>query len=422
MSRTVDAFNIADLRRLARRRLPRGIFEFVDGGCEDGAAVQANRDALGRLRFAPQVLVDVSRRSLETRFFGKPVSMPVASAPTGAAALLCVDGELEIARAAARAGIPFTLSTASLTSMEAVADAAPEANLWFQLYMWPDRSMSHQLIRRARSAGYQALVITVDTVVQPNREYNRRNGFSLPFRLGRRNAVDMLCHPRWLVGVMGRYMLRGGMPQFENYPLELRRSMTGETAAGRPKGLPQTDTLTWSDLAAVRQLWDGPLVVKGILRADDAERAVHAGADGVIVSNHGGRNLDCAVAPLEALPGIVERVGHRAEVFVDGAIQRGSDVAKALAQGAKGVMVGRAPLWGLAVAGGAGVDFAFRTLREETLRVLASLGCNGLSELGPHLLRQAGQGAVPLPSGAHAPIDRLEAPAAQPAMTATEET
>lgn len=381
----MHSFNIPDLREAARRRLPRGIFEFVDRGCEDDAAVRGNREAFTKVRFAPRTLVDVSQRSLATSFFGRPSGLPLVSAPTGAAGLLWVDGELEVARAAAKAGVPFTLSTAALTSMEEVADQV-KGTLWFQLYLWPDRSLSHELVKRAKAAGYHALMVTVDTVVQANREYNRRNGFALPFRLGRRNALDMLTHPAWLAGVMGRYMLRGGMPQFENYPQQLRTSMTGKTASGRAPGLPQTDSLSWGDLAALRRLWDGPLIVKGLLRADDAARARDAGADGIVVSNHGGRNLDASVPPLEALPAIADRVGGRMEVFVDGGVQRGSDALKAMALGARGVLLGRAPLWGLAAAGGPGVDFVWQTLRDEMSRVLAYLGCNDVRDLGPDLL------------------------------------
>jgi L-lactate dehydrogenase (cytochrome)/(S)-mandelate dehydrogenase len=388
----MDAFNISDLRAAARKRLPRGIFEFVDRGCEDDDAVRHNREAWQRIRFAPRSLVDVSGRTLQTSFFGRPSTLPIASAPTGAAGLLWVDGELEVAKSAAKAGIPFTLSTASLTSMEAVADEV-KGTLWFQLYLWSERSLSHELVKRAKAAGYHALLVTVDTVVQPNREYNRRNGFALPFRLGRRNAVDMLTHPRWLASVMGRYLLRGGMPQFENYPAQLRTSMTGRTASGKPRGLPQTDSLSWSDLAALRRLWDGPLVVKGILRPDDAERAVAAGVDGIVVSNHGGRNLDASMAPVEALPRIAERVGSRVEIFVDGGVQRGSDVMKALALGAKGVMLGRAPLWGLAAAGGPGVDFVWTTMRDEMLRVMAYLGCATVGDVAAELLWPARAGA-----------------------------
>lgn len=370
--------NLAQLRLAARSVLPRGLFEFVDRGTEDEVLLQENRDAYERIRLRPRVLVDVSRRSTELKLFGKAMALPLAVAPTGAAGLMCHNGEVEIARAAAKANLPFSLSTYSINSMEQVADAAG-GRLWFQLYMWPDRAMSHQLVDRARAAGYEALIITVDTATAPNREYNARNGFDLPFSINRHNFVDLATHPRWVFGVMGRYLAASGMPYLENLPDALRQSLA---ASGPQRAkLPKSDSLTWEDLRELRRIWDGPLMVKGILNAADARLAVDCGADGVIVSNHGGRNLDCAIASIDALPEVVDAVGHRAEVLLDSGVRRGSDIAKALALGAKAVLVGRAPLWGVAVAGERGAARALAILAEELDRCMAFLGAPSLDAL-----------------------------------------
>ena len=380
-----QALNIGDLRQLARARLPRGIYEFIERGSEDDAATRNNRAAYDRYVFRPQVLKDVSRRHVRTELFGRPMSMPIAMAPTGAAGLVWHDGELALAKAAADAGIPFTLSTASLTSIERVAELAP-GRLWFQLYMWPERAMSHGLVKRAQAAGYEALMVTVDTPVSPNREFNTRNGFGLPFRLNRHNTLDILLHSRWLCSVMLRYLVTTGMPKFENFPAALQRTLTGAVPGGNKTGLPKNDALTWADFDDLRRIWKGPLIVKGILHPDDAATAAAHGADAIIVSNHGGRNLDASIAPLQALSDIVHRVGARTAVLMDGGILRGSDVVKALALGARAVLVGRAPLWGAAAAGQAGAARALALLREETTRVLGLLGCAGVGELGRHLL------------------------------------
>ena len=363
--------NVGDFRAAAQRKLPRGIFEFVDRGTEDDFSVRNNRDAFERITLRPRVLRNVSVRSLEVELFGRKSAMPLAIAPTGAAGLLWYEGEIAIARAAAAAGIPFTLSTASITSMEKVARQAG-GRLWFQLYMWPDQSMSHQLVRRARDAGYEALIVTVDTAVTPNREYNRRNGFAFPFTINRKNVSDVIRHPRWLVNVIGKYLLSSGMPRFENFPEELRRSLVGP--ADHRRGLPKNDSLTWDDLRTLRRLWTGPLMVKGILHPDDAMLAADCGADAVIVSNHGGRNLDGSIAPLDALEEIAQRVGSKLTVMVDGGFQRGSDVVKALALGAKAVFIGRGPLWGVAADGERGASRVLTLFREEIDRVMGLMG------------------------------------------------
>ena len=373
------AYNVADLRRLARRRLPKGLFEFVDRGTENEYALRSMRAAVERVQFRPRVLVDVSARTTSTTFFGKPVSMPLAVAPTGAAGLLWFDGEIEIARAAKQMGVPFALSTASIISLERVA-AEGGGRLWFQLYMWPDRSMSYELVDRARAAGYEALIVTVDTPVTPNREYNRHNGFTLPMRITHRNVVDVALHPQWFLNVFARYMLRSGIPTLENYPQGLKQRL--DQAASPLKN----DSLTWDDLKELRKRWDGPLIVKGILRVDDALRAHQCGADAIVVSNHGGRNLDASIPPFTVLPEIVDRIGTRIEVFVDGGFSRGADIVKAVAIGARGVWTGRAPLWGVSVDGEAGARLALQILHTEIDRVLAFTGAPSLRALDRSLL------------------------------------
>jgi isopentenyl diphosphate isomerase/L-lactate dehydrogenase-like FMN-dependent dehydrogenase len=304
--------------------------------------------------------------------------MPLAIAPTGAAGLLYLDGEIAVARAAAKAGIPFTLSTASIVPMERVAEEAG-GTLWFQLYMWPDRDMSFRLVDRARRAGYEALIVTVDSVAAPNREYNVHNGFTFPISINRRNLIDVALNPGWLCRVFIPYLLRFGIPVFENYPEELRQKFTSRPGQGYV--LPRNDSLTWADLRELRGKWNGPLMLKGVLHPEDAAMAVECGVDAVIVSSHGGRNFDSALPPIKALPRIVERVNGKAAVFLDSGVQRGSDVIKAVALGAKGVFAGRAALWGVAAGGEEGSARAIAILRDEIQRSLGFLGCANLAQL-----------------------------------------
>ena len=375
--------NVEDLRRLARRRLPRGLFEFVDRGCEDETALAYNRAAFEKIRLQPRVLAGVAQRSLASTLFGQAVPLPLTVAPTGTAGLMWYRGEIALARAAARAGIPFTLATGSLTALETVA-AEAGGTLWFQLYMLPDRALSHALAQRALAAGFQALVVTVDGPVPGNREYNLRNGFTLPFTLTRRNLTDLLTHPRWLLQVLGRYLATTGMPRYENYPVEVRQRLTAGPVG---RAILRNDALNWDDLGALRRIWPHRLLVKGVLHPQDALRAVACGADGVIVSNHGGRNLDSAISPLDVLPAVRDAVDGRAEVLVDSGFRRGSDIVKALALGAQAVQVGRPLLYGTAVAGEAGAFHVLQLLAGEADRVMAQLGCNRIAELGPQLLR-----------------------------------
>jgi isopentenyl diphosphate isomerase/L-lactate dehydrogenase-like FMN-dependent dehydrogenase len=383
MSRDLRAYNIFDLRDIALKRVPKGLFEFVDRGTEDEVSLRNNRAIFENIRFRPRTLVDVSKRSLDTTLFGVKHRMPLVIAPTGTAGLMWYEGELALARAAKEAGIPFTLATGSMTAMERVADEVG-GELWFQLYMWPDRALSHELVLRAKAAGYKALVVTVDGVAAGNREYNVRNGFTIPFTFSTRNVLDMLSHPRWLFGTMFRYFVTTGMPMYQNYPAAAKAKLT---AGPMGRSSLRSDSISWADLDALRKIWPHKLIVKGMLDPQDAATAVDHGADGIDVSNHGGRNLDGIISPMEALPEIVDAVGNRATVFMDSGIRRGSDVVKALAMGADAVMVGRSTLYGVAAAGHAGAARALALYREEISRVMALLGCRTIDELGPQYLK-----------------------------------
>ena len=376
---SLEAYNFADLRRQARKILPKGLFEFVDRGTENELALRTLRAALDRVMFRPHVFVDVSARTTSTEFFGKPSTMPLAVAPTGAAGLLWFDGEIEVARAANNIGVPFILSTASIVSMERVA-AEAGGRLWFQLYMWSDRNLSMELVDRAKAAGYEALIVTADTPVSPNREYNKHNGFSLPMRISSRNVMDVALHPRWFFNVLARYLMRSGVPALENYPASMRVRLD------EPQTPFKCDSLNWDDLRQLRKKWSGPLIVKGILRADDALRAHECGADAIVVSNHGGRNLDASVPPFTVLPEIVDTLGKRMDVWVDGGMSRGSDVVKAIAMGAKGALVGRGPLWGVACDGEPGARLALQIYKDEMDRVMAYVGASSVAALDRDLL------------------------------------
>ena len=378
-SRVDDAQNIFDLRDMAKRRLPKWLFEFVDRGTEEELALRNNRAAFERIQLRPRILTDVSGRKLDTTLFGKEHKMPIGIAPTGAAGLLWYQGELDLARAARAAGIPFSLTTGAITSIEKIAGEAG-GTLWMQLYMWADRKLSHQLVRRASAAGFEALLVTVDGMVAGNREYNRRNGFAMPFKYNRRNTTDVLTHPRWLFGTLARYLANGGMPTRVNFPDELRSKITTDYGGNK---YTRTDSLNWDDLKALRDIWPGKLLVKGLLHPDDACRSLEYGADGIIVSNHGGRNCDAAPAPIEVLPEIVKAVGDRTTVILDSGVRRGSDVVKALALGAKMVLIGRSTLYGIAAAGEAGATRALDIYRGEISRGMAQISCNRVSEIGP---------------------------------------
>jgi isopentenyl diphosphate isomerase/L-lactate dehydrogenase-like FMN-dependent dehydrogenase len=398
---TLDAYCVEDLRETARRRLPKGLFEFIDRGNDDEIAMRENLAALARIKLRPRVLADVTERDQSIELFGRRQQMPVIIGPTGSAGLAWYQGEIELAKAAAAQGIPYTMATGSMTAMERVA-AEAGGTLWFQLYLWPERELSFKLVERARDAGFEALVFTVDTPVAPGREYNLRNGFVIPFRFTHRNVVDVAMHPRWLFGVICRYLLSGGLPRYENFPAHMQ---TRITALPMGRSMATNPSMCWDDVRALRRIWPRKLIVKGIQHADDARMAVDCGADGVVVSNHGGRVLDSAPATIETLPSVVEAVGRRTTVLVDSGFRRGADVVKALAMGAHAVMLGRAPLYGTATAGQAGAMRAIQLYRDEIDRVLGLIGCHGVSELGPQHLAMPwddkAPAAVPHAAAAH---------------------
>lgn len=400
------AYNIHDLREAAKRVLPKGLFEFLARGSEDDLAVRRNHSKFEEITMRTRVLVDVSARTQATTFFGKSSAMPIAIAPTGLAGLLSFNGEIHLARAAAKAGIPFTLSTASIISMERVK-AEAGGRLWYQLYMVPDRKLSFQMVERVKAAGYEALIFTLDTPAAPNREYLNRSGFMMPMTVTPTNTLDVALHPRWFFTVFLPQWIKHGIPAMVNYP-GAPSIMAERGAAGKRAGRPRSDSNTWADLRELRKMWDGPLMLKGILHPDDAAMAADCGVDGVIVSNHGGRNFDSSIAPIEALVAIVDTVGHRMDVMIDGGVERGSDVGKALALGAKGVFVGRAPLWGVTAAGEAGASRAIELLRQEIDRTLAFTGSTSVDDLDRSLLHLP-QGFGAMPSSIRLARDELPA-------------
>ncbi len=391
-----DCRNIADLREAARRTLPRFIFEFIDRGAEDEVAVAHNRAAFERIKIRGRSLVDISQRDLSTTLFGRRMAMPAAVAPMSPLGLAWYQGELAMARAAAAAGVPYTLPTMAMTPMDAILASAAEriagesgARLWFQLYTWEDRAASDRLVSRARDAGFEALLVTVDTAVSPNREYNQRNGFVMPFRFTPNVMLDMLRHPAWLARVMGRYLTTTGLPRMENYPTRHRA-----TRPSNDPGLKSTNSLSWDDIRRLRDLWPGKLLIKGVMRGDDAAQAMEHGLDGVVVSNHGGRNLDSAVAPIEVLAEVVAAVAGRGAVLMDSGVRRGSDILKALALGADAVLLGRPMAFGMATAGQAGAARALALLREEFSIAMAYGGCRSVADITPDLLAAFPQGAA----------------------------
>ncbi len=369
MARIETCYNIADLREAARKRLPKGVFQYLDLGTEDLVALRNNRDFLDRTKLLNQVLVDVSDIDTSTEVFGRKTSLPLAIAPTGIAGLTWYEGELELAKAAAKAGVPFTLATGSNTAMEKVA--AIGGRCWFQLYMWRQKELSYEVVKRAERAGFEALIWTVDIGLGANREHNKRNGFNTPYKLNAKSAVDMALHPEWMINVMGKYLRTTGMPTHANYPPQFQTSVTG--AASQAKAL-RADMVSFDDIDRLREIWPGKLIIKGVMRPDDAEKCVARGVDGIVVSNHGGRNMDSAPSTLDVLPGIVRAVGGKTTVIVDSGVRRGSDLVKCLALGAKLALTGRATLYGIGAGGQAGADKALAILKDELRRTMSYVG------------------------------------------------
>jgi isopentenyl diphosphate isomerase/L-lactate dehydrogenase-like FMN-dependent dehydrogenase len=372
---------VEDFRRAARRRLPRSVFDFVEGGAGDEVTLGRNRTAFDGLAFQPRILVDVAKRDQSTTVLGERVETPVLIAPTGIAGVCWRRGEIQAARAARQAGTIYTLSTHASCSIEDVARAAP-GPLWFQLYVWQNRELTRGFVERAKAAGYRALLLTVDVPLVSTRERDVRNGFVVPPRFTLRNCLDTLRRPRWMANV-----LLGPRLTLANLVTASGAGGAGLVTLGRLAQRQFDPSVTWGDLRWFRSLWPGPLVLKGVLTVADARLAIEHGVDGIVVSNHGGRQLDGAPASLEVLPEIVDAVGGRAEVLLDGGIRRGADVVKALALGARAVMIGRPHLYGLAVGGEAGVGRVLDLIRGEIDKTLGLLGVPRIADLDRSALR-----------------------------------
>ncbi|WP_088282318.1 alpha-hydroxy acid oxidase [Ideonella sp. A 288] len=371
---------VKDYRDLARRRLSRFAFDYLDGGAEDGQALARNLAAFERVLFSPRILRDVAEVDAGVEVFGRRQAMPMLVGPTGLNGLYWPRAEEVLARAAHAAGVPFVLSTASTSLIEDVR-AASDGELWLQLYVQQDRRIAQDMMRRARAAGFTTLMLTVDTVVHGKRDHDVRNGFRLPVPITPRLAADLLRHPRWCL----RMLRQGGAPRLVN----LARSAglgTGLAAQAAAMSRQMDRSLAWSDVAWLRAHWAGPVVVKGVLSVEDVREARRQGLDGVVLSNHGGRQLGSAPSALELLPEAVAAAGPLA-LFVDGGVRRGSDIAKARALGATAVLLGRAPLYGLAARGPAGVAEVLALLRDEFEITLRLLGQTRAQDLDARALR-----------------------------------
>lgn len=372
-------YDIDDLARLARKRLPAGAAGYLDGGGEDEWTLRRNRAAFDEVELIPRVLRDVSQLDTRTTVLGTPMRLPIILSPVGAPRMFHHEGELAVARAARHARLPYGVSTLATQPLEAVAEAAGDSPLWFQLYVWGDRSTARELVQRARSAGYRALLLSVDTTVRSERDRELHRGIELPTpELTVRTVLDGARHPAW-----AWHFLTSPAPGFPNL------SMHGPSSRQRMRDM-FDGTVTWKDLEWIRQEWDRPIALKGVLRAEEARRAADHGVDAVIVSNHGGRQMDHVPATLEVLPDIADAVGDRLEVLFDSGIRRGADVVTALALGARAVLVGRAHLYGLAAAGEAGVRHAIDILGEELRMSMALCGAAALSDIDRDLLRVGG--------------------------------
>ena len=373
--RLARAASIDDLRRLARRRAPRAVFDYTDGGAGAEVSLRRSRAAFERVELRPSVLRDVSRVDTTTTILGRPAALPLGFAPTGFTRMMHAQGEPAVARAAGRAGIPYGLSTMGTTSLEALAQAAPQTRRWFQLYLWRDRDASLDFVERAGTSGYEALVLTVDTPVAGVRLRDVRNGLTIPPSLTLRTLGDMSLHPAWWFDVLTT----------EPLSFASLSSWGGTVAQLADKVFDAAATL--EDVRTLRSAWPGPLVVKGVQTAEDARAVVDAGVDAVVVSNHGGRQLDRSPTPLEELPSVVAAVGSDAEVYLDGGVLSGADVVAAVALGARACLVGRAYLYGLMAGGEPGVDRAAEILADEVRRTLQLMGVTSIAELTPDRVR-----------------------------------
>lgn len=351
----------------ARRRLPRGLFDYIDRGVGEEASLRALRTRLDAAGIVPQVLQGRTGPYTGCTLFGQRYAAPFIIAPTAMAGLVHRQGEAALARAAGAAGIPFSLSTQSVSGVDEIARAAPETAIWMQIYLWRELSFTEALLARARNAGVRVLVMTVDTPAGARKEWNLQSGFNMPFRICARSLTDLALRPNWLAGVMLPQVLRGGIPQMDNYPEGMRPRLIGPPVDPRLSLMPG---LNWDHVAWLRDRWSGTLILKGILSPDDARRAAEAGADGIVVSSHGARNFDAAPAPIDVLPQIISAVAGRLTVLADSGVKRGLDVLRYTTRGARSVMLGRLPLWALASGGEAGVHEMLAVLRTEYAEAL----------------------------------------------------
>jgi L-lactate dehydrogenase (cytochrome) len=371
--------NIEDLRLLARRRVPKMFYDYADSGSWSESTYRANEADLAKIKFRQRVAVDMEGRSIRAKMLGQDVAMPVAIAPTGLAGMQHADGEILAARAAEAFGVPYTLSTMSICSIEDVA-ANTTAPFWFQLYMMRDRDFMERLIARARAARCSALMLTLDLQLLAQRHKDLKNGLSTPPKLTIANLIDMLRRPRWCLG-----MLRTRRHGFGNIVGHVR-GVSDVSSLSKWTAEQFDPRLTWSDIAWIKQRWPGKLILKGIMDPEDAMMAADSGADALVVSNHGGRQLDGAPSSIEALPRIVAAVGARIEVWMDGGIRSGQDVLKALALGARGTLIGRAPLYGLGAMGEAGVTCCLSLIAQELDMTMALCGRKRLADVDRSIL------------------------------------
>jgi L-lactate dehydrogenase (cytochrome) len=367
--------NVSDLRAIARRRLPRGVFDYIDGAAEDERTAASNVNAYERVTFRPRVLRDVGRVDISSTLLGRPLAYPLVLAPTGFTRIAHPEGELAVARAAKRAALPYALSTLGTRSIEEVA-ATGASRLWFQVYVWKDRGLVADLVERAAAAGYEALCITVDTAVLGRRERDVRRGFELPPKVGVGTLVDGIVHPAWT----WRFLTSEPI-LFANVAGQGVGDGTDAVSLAEYASQQFDSGLSWNDVKWFRERWTGPIVIKGIQAVEDARIAVDAGIEAIALSNHGGRQLDSAPAALDLLVPVVDAVGDRVEIICDGGVRRGSDIVKALALGAKAVMAGRAYLYGLGAIGEAGVDHVLSMFASDMKRTMALIGATQVADL-----------------------------------------
>ncbi|HEY7662060.1 MAG TPA: alpha-hydroxy acid oxidase [Xanthobacteraceae bacterium] len=375
------AIAVSDLRAMSHKRLPRFALEYLEGGAQDEAAMMRERRAFAEWRFVPRTLVDVSRRTLQAQILGRDAAMPVVVAPTGLNGIFRAHGDSALAQAALRAGVPFVQSTMSNDTIEAVAEAAPGLRHWWQLYVFGGDEVWQELLRRADRAGCEALVLTTNTQIFGDREWQRRNQVGKS-RLTASAAVESLTHPLW----MAQNLLAHGIPSFPNIIDFVPKGQRSLFAASSWVRAHQPTSMSWDTVARIRDRWNKPFLLKGILNPDDVRRALDSGVDGIVLSSHGGRQLDWTIAPLDLLPVARDIVGDRMALYMAGGVRRGTDMLKALALGADAVWVGRAPLYGLAAAGAAGAARALDILKTEALDGMGLLGVSRIDELGPDLL------------------------------------